>query len=235
MLRPWKISLSEGHPTQTTRTSQNPNDPLDSKNEKGQFWGYDGSNLLCAPPRLYNQVATSIALNERPITKVDEMAYYLALINVVMADAGIVAWNAKYVYRYARPITYFRQVQPNDVILGTRNSEGTPLGGPDTNSQARGHNFTPPFPAYPSGHATFGGRFSKACGVISRQQGLANRSSHSFRTNTMASTGVRRAARPRVVRKFRSLTEAEAENARSRIWVGVHWQFDADQGVALGR
>jgi vanadium chloroperoxidase len=29
-----------------------------------------------------------------------------------------------------------------------------PLGAPNTNSSAK--NFTPPFPAYPSGHATFG-------------------------------------------------------------------------------
>src|SRR6185295_5157926 len=31
----------------------------------------------------------------------------------------------------------------------------SPLGAPATNLQ--GPNFTPPFPAYPSGHATFGG------------------------------------------------------------------------------
>ena len=40
--------------------------------------------------------------------------------------------------------------------------------------------------------------------------------------------------RPRVERTFQSLTEAEKENGRSRIWLGIHWQFDADNGIKQG-
>lgn len=28
---------------------------------------------------------------------------------------------------------------------------------------------------------------------------------------------------------------AEGENSNSRIWMGVHWRFDGDNGVRLGR
>jgi hypothetical protein len=37
-----------------------------------------------------------------------------------------------------------------------------------------------------------------------------------------------------VTRSFASFTAAAAENARSRIFLGVHYQFDADSGVATG-
>ncbi len=40
--------------------------------------------------------------------------------------------------------------------------------------------------------------------------------------------------RPRVERTFASFAEAEQENARSRIFLGIHWQFDADDGIAQG-
>ena len=41
-------------------------------------------------------------------------------------------------------------------------------------------------------------------------------------------------ARPRMEVTFRSFEAAEWENAESRIWLGIHWQRDADDGIALG-
>jgi len=64
------------------------------------FWGYDGTALLCAPPRLYNMMATSVALSESPLTTVEEMSCYLAYINVAMADAGVASSTAKFNYLY---------------------------------------------------------------------------------------------------------------------------------------
>ena len=32
---------------------------------RGIYWGYDGTALLCAPPRLYNMIATSVALGRK--------------------------------------------------------------------------------------------------------------------------------------------------------------------------
>jgi hypothetical protein len=95
---PHPILIGDHYPTPTLRTGTEPGAPLDDANEtfKGIFWGYDGTNLLCAPPRLYNMIATSTALNEYPINHVAEMARYLALINLTLADAGIAAWTAKY-------------------------------------------------------------------------------------------------------------------------------------------
>lgn len=37
-----------------------------------------------------------------------------------------------------------------------------------------------------------------------------------------------------MTRTFTSFTQAATENARSRVYLGVHYQFDADDGMASG-
>ena len=127
----------------------------------GIYWAYDGTPSLCAPPRLYNQIAVQIA-RERG-TKVREIARLLALVNVAMADAGIAIWESKYYYDFWRPVTGIREADPETGPTGAGDGnpatvgdpEFVPLGAPASN--LTGPNFTPPFPAYPSGHAGFGG------------------------------------------------------------------------------
>jgi membrane-associated phospholipid phosphatase len=95
--------------------------------------------------RLYNMVARTIALQQKMLT-VPEIARLFALANVAMADAGLASWDTKYFYQYWRPVTAIRLL---------RDPNFYPLGAQATNTA--GPNFTPPFPAYTSGHATFGG------------------------------------------------------------------------------
>jgi hypothetical protein len=40
--------------------------------------------------------------------------------------------------------------------------------------------------------------------------------------------------RPVVVRSFRSFSQAKMENAQSRIYLGIHWAFDRDEGIKQG-
>src|SRR3984893_10786519 len=63
----------------------------------GVFWGYDATPGLCAPPRLYNMVARTVALRQN-VRGVPEIARLLALVNVAMADAAIASWDSKYFY-----------------------------------------------------------------------------------------------------------------------------------------
>ena len=231
--------------TQTSRSgAMNPSDPVPADNTNqtfvGIFWGYDGTALLCAPPRLYNMIATSIALKEKPITTVEDMSQYLALINVAMADAGISAWDAKYHFLFPRPITYIRAVDADNSPEGSRNPRWTPLGAPVTNGTDAGRNLTPPFPAYPSGHATFGGalfeamtRYFKKLDPAFPNEGVA------FDFVSDEFNGVNRGPgdlipRKKVVAHFDSFKQAETMNARSRIYLGIHWQFDADHGILQG-
>ena len=41
-------------------------------------------------------------------------------------------------------------------------------------------------------------------------------------------------ARPFVPVRYRSLQEAQLENGKSRIFNGVHWEYDDTEGQALG-
>jgi len=107
----------------------------------------------------------------------------------------------------------------------------TPLGAPASNLVA--HNFTPPFPAYPSGHAGFGGALFQ---TIRRFYGTDRLGftfvSDEFNGVTKGNDGN---VRPYMARSFSTLSQAEEENGQSRIYLGIHWSFDKTEGIAQGR
>lgn len=200
------------------------------------FWAYDGLPSLCAPPRLYNQVTAQIAAQQG--TDAFETVRLLALVNVALADAAIACWDAKYVFDYWRPVCAIRESDPgtgptglgDDNPLTAGDATFTPLGAPASN--ATGPNFTPPFPAYPSGHAAFGGALFQ---VLRRFYGT---DALQFRFVSDEWNGVTRDhegnVRPRIVRHFATLSEAENENGQGRVWLGIHWRFDATAGITQG-
>jgi hypothetical protein len=202
----------------------------------GIFWAYDGTPSLCAPPRLYNQIAVQIADQTKLSTL--ELARLLALVNVAMADAGMTIWESKYHYDFWRPVTAIRESDPgtgptgagdgNDATIG--DPTFTPLGAPASNLV--GPNFTPPFPAYPSGHAGFGGALFE---TIRRFYGTDHLGftfvSDEFNSVTKDHNGNVRSYMPR---SFSTLSQAEEENGQSRIYLGIHWRFDKTKGIAQG-
>ena len=193
----------------------------------GTFWAYDGTPSLCAPPRLYNQIAVQIA--EQMKSDVIELSRLLALVNVAMADAGIAGWESKYYYQVGRPVTVIREAAAGSQTSG--DPAFTPLGAPASN--LNGPNFTPPFPAYPSGHAAFGGALFQTLRNFYRTDAIAfTFVSDEYNGITEDNTG---AVRPLHPRTFSSVSEAEEENGQSRIFLGIHWAFDKTEGIAQGR
>jgi hypothetical protein len=100
------------------------------------FWA-DGDGTV-TPPGHWNRVAQSVARGRG--NTLAENARLFALLNVAMADAGVVCWACKYHFDVWRPVTAVREQDP----------DWSPLLP------------TPPFPAYTSGHSSFSGAAAAA-------------------------------------------------------------------------
>jgi hypothetical protein len=210
----------------------------------GVFWGYDGANLLGTPPRLYNQIVREIP-EFKSLFHPDQVKV-LTAINVAMADAGIAAWHWKYTYDFWRPVVGIREADEgwvdakNPCPAIKRDVFWLPLGAPKSNPfpapkfGAEGSNFTPNFPAYPSGHATFGAAcFETVASLLGKtpEEISVTFVSDEFNGVTTDNTGV---TRPRLEQTF-TLREAIELNNVSRIYLGVHWRFDASGGEMVGK
>lgn len=195
-----------------------------------RYWGYDGVPGLGTPPRLYNQIVRAVA--EQQNNTAADNARLFALVNISQADGGLVCWNRKYDDNFWRPILGIRAGNDdgNPVTIGVPN--WTPLGAAVSNGLPGQINFTPPFPAYTSGHATFGAATFK---ILERFYGTDNITftfvSDEFNGSTRDSDGT---IRPMVARTFNRFSEAAFENAQSRIYLGIHWAFDRDEGILSG-
>ena len=201
----------------------------------GIYWGYDGTAWIGTPVRLYNQIAVQLAL--RGCNDPLELARALALVNVAIADTTMAVWQSKYDHDFWRPVTAVREASPGTGPTGLGDGNPatladpfwTPLGAPASN--LIGPDFTPPFPAYVSGHAGLGGATFH---MLRRLYGDAlpfTFVSDEYNGITRDNDGQ---VRPRLPRSFATLSQAEEENGQSRIYLGVHWQFDKTAGTTLG-
>jgi membrane-associated phospholipid phosphatase len=209
-----------------------------------QYWAFDGVNKIGTPPRLYNQIILEI-MKSRGTEDPDDQIRLLALANVAMGDSGILAWHEKFKHNLWRPVIGIRQ---HDSSCGPAAVAGTiegsiadpfwePLGAPKTNSADK--RFTPPFPAYPSGHATFG---AAALQMVRRFYGqpttkLRKDDTISFDFISDEQDGksdYEGNLRTKHRRKFSSCWAAIYENAVSRVFLGVHWRLDAMESENYG-
>ncbi|HNM27943.1 MAG TPA: vanadium-dependent haloperoxidase, partial [Saprospiraceae bacterium] len=134
-----------------------------------------------------------------------------AKLGLALNDAGVGAWNSKYYYNVERPETYIRRViDPN---------WHTNLDNPITGDKG----ITPSFPAYPSGHATFGAAGAE---VLASMFGYAY-----AMTDRCHETRGEFIGKPRT---FGSFYEMAQENGWSRVPLGVHFRMDAEEGVRYG-
>jgi len=214
----------------------------------GLYWAYDGARELGTPPRLYNQIIQLIAKAKN--NSVEENARLFALVNAAMGEAGIYAWHYKYKYDLWRPVIGIREYDKNFgwQAEGGQNIDSLcdpywrPFGAPKTNDTSPGaRSFTPPFPAYPSGHATFGAaafemvrQFYKKKDSAKYPYGDDDKDNIGFEFVSAELDGVSKdndgSVRTRHERKFTSLADAMYENSVSRVYLGVHWRFDGTSG-----
>src|SRR5262245_36816602 len=150
---------------------------------------------------------------------------------MAMADAGIQAWDTKYVYDFWRPVIAIRAANTDGNPDTVREADWTPLGAPRSNDPG-GTNFTPPFPAYTSGHATFGAAmFRTLADFYGRDDITFSFTSDEYNGVTKDQDG---SVRSVVTRTYHSFSAAAEENGQSRIYLGIHWSFDKVNGIQAG-
>lgn len=201
----------------------------------GLYWAYDGAKGLGTPPRLYNQIVRVIATAQG--NDADQNARLFALVNAGMADAGIVAWRAKYRYNLWRPVVGIREddagTGPSSLGTGAPSAGDPfwePYGAPSSNRPGT-NNFTPNFPAYPSGHATFGTTvFEIVRRFFAPTPVTFEFTSDELDGKTVDIDGSVRTA----IKRTYTLDEAIQDNLESRVWLGVHWRFDGNGGRQAG-
>ncbi|MFO0859235.1 MAG: vanadium-dependent haloperoxidase [Phycisphaerales bacterium] len=185
--------------------------------EAAWFWANDRDGTSKPPGQLL-QITKVVSANEN--LSLSQNARLFGLVALAMGDACVTAWDAK----YNTPIDLWR---PIDAVRETIND-----GNPDTVADPSWlplADFTPPFPAYVSGHATFAAVHASI---------MAHYFGTDAKTFTIGSDEF--AAHPslgypaNLTRTFTSFSQAAWENAMSRIWLGVHYYWDATDGVSLG-
>jgi membrane-associated phospholipid phosphatase len=175
----------------------------------GEFWSDDLVDLTFSPGPRWVAIGNQIIENEGVNLEVALEAY--AKTGMALSDAAVGAWQSKYYYNVERPDTYIKNFidptyKPNLV---------NPLNGWE--------GFTPPFPAYPSGHSTMGAAGAEA---------LASVFGYAYSMTDNCHLG--RVEFEGTPRTFGSLYEMALENAWSRVLLGVHWRMDCDEGVRYG-
>lgn len=210
----------------------------------GLFWAYDRPGTG-APPVLFieNMVDIGEAIGNTPA----DNARMFAMASVTLADAIIAAWDTKYEVDLWRPITAIRGAADDGNPDTTADAAWEYLGAPGNNSAIATDDFTPPFPAYVSGHATMGGAifkslemfygtndFSAADASIGNDSVTSNYTLYSIEEG---GGGSRDYVRFTQVNPLGPGLEdsPEGENSMSRIYLGVHWRMDQEDGQALGR
>lgn len=140
-----------------------------------------------------------------------ETARLQALLTMAMADGFIASWDQKRRFAFWRPVTAIRLADTDGNPSTTADTGWTPL------------RATPSAPDYPSGHSVLGGAAAEVLrGVTGSDQ---------FRF-CMTSTTAEPAGTQRCWETF---TQAERENAESRVMMGFHFRFACDTGVEVGR
>lgn len=224
--------------------SRNSVDRTAQQTATGLFWAYDRPGTG-APPVLFIENMTDIgtAIGNTPA----DNARMYAMASVSLADAIIACWDTKYEVDLWRPITGIREAADDGNPNTTADPSWEYLGAPGNNPAIATDDFTPPFPAYISGHATMGGAIFKSLELFYGTNDFsaadtaigadAVTSQYTLHSSEPGSGGPRNYVRFTQVGGLGPGLEnsPEGENSMSRIYLGVHWRMDQEDGQALGR
>ncbi|WP_434092562.1 dockerin type I domain-containing protein [Roseiconus lacunae] len=201
--------------------------------EIGIFWAYDRVGLG-TPIALFNDILQTVAIEQD--NTLEENAALFAQASVAMADAGVVAWDTKFTEQFWRPVTAIQAGDADGNELTEGDADWVALGAPDGGDDEIG--FTPQFPTYISGHATFGAALFGTLQEFYGTDEIAFEVTSQELEILLADPELQEAYGldlDDATRSFSSFSEAMQENGRSRIYLGIHFDFDDTVGQEVGQ
>ena len=147
-------------------------------------------------------------------------ARLFALLNMGLADGYVASAHTKYHYRFWRPETAVRLADEDGNPYTSGQPDWTPLAAP-----------TPPVPDYESAHSVAG---AVSAEVFRRVFG-ADQVDFEACSLTLPVAGERCGGVNEVRRRYSSFSQAAAENGRSRVLCGYHFQNAVTKGLEHGR
>ena len=169
------------------------------QSEIAQFW-YEDS------PLGWNRIANTV-VRQRGLDPWSS-ARAFALVNFAMADGFIAGFEAKYRFRFWRPVT----------AIHAAAADGNPL----TEADPAWQPFltTPPVPDYPSTHTVLGWAAAEVLIEL-----LGDHERYSTTSLTL----------PGVTRHFKGFSAPAEENGLSRLYAGIHFRHAVADGRRQGR
>ncbi|MFF4426344.1 vanadium-dependent haloperoxidase [Streptomyces sp. NPDC001549] len=181
----------------------------DDQTVVGWFWNHDLNGTYHPPGQLLQltgTVAKKFKLDTYDTTRL------FALSALSLADAGIAAWDSK----LDSPINEWRPVSAIRATGGA-NATWEPL-----SADRSGAPWTPCFPAWTSGHANFTAAWAGAMQHYFDRDDVSF-TAHSEDPHTLV-----------LSRQMNSFSQVAQEGEFSRLWLGVHFRWDAEDGREIG-
>lgn len=174
-----------------------------------EFWSDDILEQTFESSARWISIANQVVRDQK--SNLETTVFLHAKLGMALCDAAIAVWNTKYAYNVERPVSYIKRLIDLNWNTGL-------------NNKVSGFNgISPSYPSYPSDHAGFG---AAATGVFKSIFG-----------NTMELTDRSHESRIEfngTPRTFKSFDEMATENALSRMYLGVDYRMDIDEGMRLG-
>jgi hypothetical protein len=169
------------------------------------YWA-GGATGTSTPVGHWNKIAQTVS--EAQGNTLEKNARLFALVGIAQADAIIACWDNKYQYDHWRPVTAIRAAETD--------------GNPGTVADPNWSSFitTPNHPSYLSGHSSVSGASGEVLAKL-------------FGDNISFTSSTEGVSVP--ARTFTSFSQASQEAADSRLYGGIHWSYDNEDGLALGR
>jgi PAP2 superfamily len=174
-----------------------------------EFWSDDVLGFTFSPPSRWIAITNEVLEIEN--SNLETAVIIAVKMGLALNDASVGCWNSKYVYNIERPVTYIHEV------MGHTSWNVYDL------TSTHFLTSTPSFPAYPSGHSTFGAAAAEVLSSVFGYNYQLTDRCYQSRTDFNGTP-----------RSFNSFYEMAEENGISRVYLGVHFPMDCNEGVRYG-